>query len=135
MNEPRIYDPLRRKDVALTPEEQVRQWFIAQLREFCEVPAHLMMSEAGLKWGAKRYRADILVYDRNGEPLAVVECKRPDVPLTEAVARQAMRYDAVLSVSWIILTNGGSTLVFRRTGGTFVPYQSIPKFETMLCRL
>lgn len=135
MNQQTIYDPLRRKDVALTPEEQVRQWFIAQLRESCGVPAHLMMSEAGLSGGTKRYRADILVYDRNGAPLTVVECKRPDVPLTEAVARQAMRYDSVLSVAWIILTNGGTTLVFRRTGGSFVPYTSIPRYDTMLCRL
>ena len=94
-----------------------------------------MMSEAGLRSAVKRYRADILVYDRNGAPLTVVECKRPDVPITEAVARQAMRYDAVLSVAWIILTNGGSTLVFRRTSGTFVPYPSIPQYDTMLCRL
>ena len=135
MTEPAIYDPLRKKYVAATPEEKVRQWFISELLRTFGVPAHLMMSEAGLKWGVKRYRADILVYDRNGQPLLVVECKRPDVPLTDAVARQAMRYDAVLSVAWIVLTNGGTTLVFRRTAGTFVPYQSIPQFDTMLCRL
>ena len=135
MNDALVYDPLRRKNVALTPEEKVRQWFIAQLIGAFGVPAHLMMSEAPLRGGTKRYRADILVYDRNGEPLAVVECKRPDVPLTEAVARQAMRYDSVLSVAWIILTNGEGTLVFRRTGGSFVPYPSIPQYDTMLCRL
>ena len=130
-----LCDPLRRKDVAATPEEQVRQWFIGVLLQGAGVPTHLMMSEAPLRGGAKRYRADILVYDRNGEPLAVVECKRPDVPLTEAVARQAMRYDSMLSVAWIILTNGEDTLVFRRTGGTFVPYPAIPQYDTMLCRL
>ena len=129
-----LYDPLRRKEVADTPEERVRQWLIGELEGTFGVPRHLMMSEAGLKFGSKSYRADILIYDRSGAPLTVVECKRPDVALTESVARQAMRYDMVLSVSWIILSNGGSTLVFRRSGGSFVPYPSIPDYESMLCR-
>ena len=129
-----LYDPLRRKEVADTPEERVRQWLIGELEGTFGVPRHLMMSEAGLKFGSKSYRVDILIYDRSGAPLTVVECKRPDVALTESVARQAMRYDMVLSVSWIILSNGGSTLVFRRSGGTFVPYPSIPDYQSMLCR-
>ena len=129
-----LYDPLRRKEVADTPEERVRQWLIGELEGTFGVHRHLMMSEAGLKFGSKSYRVDILIYDRSGAPLTVVECKRPDVALTESVARQAMRYDMVLSVSWIILSNGGSTLVFRRSGGTFVPYPSIPDYQSMLCR-
>lgn len=130
-----LYDPLRHRQVADTPEERVRQWLIGELAGTFGVPSHLMMSEAGLQGGAKSYRADILIWDRSGQPLAVVECKRPDVPLSAAVARQAMRYDSVLSVAWIILSNGGSTLVFRRTGDMFVPYPSIPQYDTMLCRL
>ena len=129
-----LFDPLRRKAVADTPEERVRQWFIGELTAGRGVPAHLMMSEAGLRFGAKSYRADILVYDRSGNPLAVVECKRPDVPLTPAVARQAMRYDACLSVRWIILTNGGSTMVFRRSGSSFVPVDNLPDYDSMLCQ-
>lgn len=130
-----LYDPLRRRQVADTPEERVRQWLIGELLSTFGVPGHLMMSEAGLKGGTKSFRADILIWDRDGQPLAVVECKRPDVPLTPAVARQAMRYDSVLSVAWIILSNGDSTLVFRRTDGVFIPYPSVPHFDTMLCRL
>lgn len=129
-----LYDPLRRKEVADTPEERVRQWIIGELLDTFGVPAHLMMSEAGMKYAAKSYRADILIYDRNGAPLAVVECKRPDVPLTPAVARQALRYDMVLSVRWIILTNGATTLVFVRDGGTFVPSSAIPDYNSMLCQ-
>lgn len=129
-----LYDPLRRKNVADTPEERVRQWFIAELLNTSGVPAHLMMSEAGLRFGAKKYRADILIHDRNGSPMAVVECKRPDVPLTEAVARQALRYDMVLSVRWIILTNGVSTMAFVRSGESFIPSSTIPDYNTMLCR-
>lgn len=129
-----IYDPLRRKDVAATPEEQVRQWFIGVLLSSCAVPAHLMMSEAPLQLGGKKWRADILVYDRSGAPLAVVECKRPDVDIDAAVASQAMRYNQVLDVSWLILTNGHKTLVFRRSGESFVSQAVLPKYEEMLCQ-
>ena len=54
-----IWDPLRRKEVAATPEEQVRQWFIAAvLRDTVKVPMHMMMSEVGFRYGNKQYRAD-----------------------------------------------------------------------------
>ena len=129
-----LFDPLRRKAVADTPEERVRQWFIRELSGTLGVPQHLMMSEAGLTFGSKKYRADILIYDRDGNPLAVVECKRPDVALTESVARQALRYDMVLSVRWIILTNGGSTMVLHRSGASFIPSTTLPDYTSMLCQ-
>jgi len=129
----RIWDPLRRKEVAATPEEQVRQWFIASvLHDTVKVPMHMMMSEVGFRYGEKQYRADILVSDRSARPLAVVECKRPDVEITSKVAEQAMRYNAVLDVRWIFLTNGHHTLVFKREGDTFVPASEVPDYEGML---
>jgi hypothetical protein len=93
-----VWDPLRKKEVALTPEEKVRQWCIGVLRDKMGVPAHLMMSEAGFKLGEKQFRADILVYDRQARPLVVVECKRPEVELTQEVLDQAIRYNMVLDV-------------------------------------
>ena len=56
-----IWDPLRKKDVALTPEERVRQWFIGVLAGEMAVPMHMMMSETGFRLGDKQFRADILV--------------------------------------------------------------------------
>ena len=96
-----IWDPLRRKQVAATPEERVRQWFIIQLRDTFGVPEHMMMSEVGFKFGAKPWRADIVVYGRDGTPLMVVECKRPGVALSPEVVEQAMRYNSVLSVRFL----------------------------------
>ena len=127
------WDPLRRKEVAATPEERVRQWFIGVLTESFKVPQHMMMSETGFSFGGKRYRADILVYDRQARPLAVVECKAPRIKLDEEVARQAMRYNAVLDVRLIILTNGESTLAFGRQGDSFRPLQEIPEYDRMPC--
>ena len=88
-----IYDPLRKKEVALTPEEKVRQWFIGVLSQQLEIPLHMMMSEAGFKLGDKQFRADILIYDRKAQPLAVVECKRQEVELTSEVLDQAISRD------------------------------------------
>ena len=129
-----FFDPLRRKEVAATPEEHVRQWFIGVLNSV-HVPQHLMMSEAAMTFGSKRWRADILVYDRTGKPLAVVECKRPEVDLDPEVAGQALRYNMVLDVRWLILTNGERTLVFRRKGDSFAPCDRLPDYEEMTCRL
>lgn len=129
-----VLDPLRRIEVTATPEEQVRQWFINELIGTFKVPVPLMMSEVGFKFGGKQYRADILIYDRNGEPLCIVECKRPEVALSAAVIEQAMRYNAVLSVRFIILTNGNNTYLYERKGDRFVPLGHIPDYEQMICR-
>ena len=128
-----IWDPLRKKEVAATPEERVRQWFIVQLRDAFGVPEHMMNSEVGFKFGAKSWRADIVVYDRAGKPLAVVECKRPDVALDAHVLEQAMRYNSVLGVRFLFVTNGKMTYLYTLKGDTFVPLDRIPTFEEMLC--
>ena len=113
---PKIWDPLRRKTVALTPEERVRQWLIGVLHDGAGVPLHQMMSEVELRFGAaeKVWRADVLIYGRGGAPLAVAECKRPEVALTGAVLEQALRYNCVLDVRCILITNGAETRVFVR---------------------
>ena len=128
-----IWDPLRRKQVTATPEERVRQWFIGQLRDSFGVPEHMMMSEVGFSFGDKPYRADILVYDREARPLAVVECKRPGVALTARVAEQAMRYNSVLGVRYLFLTNGKMTYLYTLEGERFVPLGHVPTYEEMLC--
>ena len=130
-----IWDPLRKKEVALTPEEQVGQWCIGVLNRQCAVPLHMMMSEAGLKLGDKQFRADILVYDRTARPLMIVECKRPQVELTREVLDQAVRYNMVLDVDYIMITNGTGTYVCRRNGdGGFTFIDVVPKYNEMICR-
>ena len=133
-----IYDPLRKKEVALTPEERVRQWCIGVLAQQLEIPLHMMMSEAGFKLGGKQFRADILIYDRKAQPLAVVECKRPEVDLTREVLDQAIRYNMVLNVPYIFITNGTRTIICRRreqegrAGYEFM--DKAPKYNEMLCQ-
>ena len=130
-----IYDPLRRKDVSLTPEERVRQWFIEQLRTAAGVPLHQMMSEVVLEYGAgKKWRADIVVYGHGGVPMAVVECKRPDIEISKEVLEQALRYSAVLQVPFLFLTNGHLTYICRKTGDGYAFLDKAPVYEEMLAQ-
>ena len=133
MAEEHVWDPLRRKEVALTPEERVRQWFIAVLRDELGVPPYEMMSEATLSYGGKAWRADIVVYRRNMSPAMAVECKRPDVELTREVLEQALRYNLVLDVNWIVITNGKKTLVFARNLNDFTRTDRLPVYGE-ICR-
>ena len=128
----KVWDPLRKKEVALTPEERVRQWCIGVLRERMGVPAHLMMSEAGFKLGDKQFRADILVYDRQAQPLVVVECKRPEVELTREVLDQAVRYNLVLNVNLIVITNGHQTYICRKFEEGYRFIDKLPKYEEII---
>ena len=126
-----IWDPLRRKSVRNTPEEQVRQWFISVLHEGMGVPEHMMGSEVALKHGAKEYRADIVVYDRSAAPIMVVECKRPEVELDQQVVDQALRYNNELNVKYIAISNGLKTFIFERTVDGWEFMQKAPLWEEM----
>jgi len=89
----------------------------------------MMMSEVALNFGGKRYRADIVVYDRLTRTVAVVECKRPEVELTPSVLEQAMRYNAVLDVVYLIITNGSKTFAFKKEDNSFAQLQILPNFS------
>ena len=129
-----VWDPLRKKSVRLTPEEEVRQWFISVLHEGMKVPEHMMMSEVSLTWNGLDYRADLVVYDRQAHPLLVVECKRPEVELTQEVVDQAIRYNNALDVRYIVITNGLKTFMFERGSDGFGFVEQAPQWEDMLCR-
>jgi type I site-specific restriction endonuclease len=127
-----IWDPLRKKSVKNTPEEAVRQWFISVLHEGMGVPEHMMGSEVSLKHAGKEYRADIVVWDRSASPLMIVECKRPEVQLSQEVVDQALRYNRELEARYVTITNGEKTFMFERTEDGFQFVQKAPKWEEML---
>lgn len=129
-----IFDPLRKKFVRLTPEEQVRQWFIGVLHKTAGVPLTHMMSEVQLHIGGKSLRADIIVYDRKLREVCIVECKEPSVRLDGNVLEQALRYDMAVGVPYICITNGKKTFFFKRTSEEGAPYgymDRLPAYEEM----
>jgi type I site-specific restriction endonuclease len=95
-----------------------------------------MMSEVGFKLGGKQFRADILVYDRQARPVMVVECKRPEVDIDQAVLDQAIRYNMVLNIRYILITNGLKTFICRReeNDGNFryVFVGNVPDYNEMV---
>lgn len=101
-----IFDPVRKKRVALTPEEGVRQWVIGLLHEHYGYPLELMQVEGAISVNGMTRRCDIVVYDTTGKPHLIVECKKPDVSITQKVCDQACRYNTVLHVPYLLLTNG-----------------------------
>ena len=109
-----IYDPLRRKMVARTPEEEVRQAVIAWLRDVKGIPETRMESEWGFLYNRRRYRADIVAFDRELKPQLLVECKAPGVALDRKVIDQVVRYTRVLPVRHILVTNGTETHLLAR---------------------
>lgn len=110
---PEILDPVRRRWVALTPEEWVRQNTIIYLHESCGYPLELMQVEAAITLNGLTRRCDIVVYDKSVKPWMIVECKRETVPITQKVIDQACRYNIVLQVPYLLLTNGRQQLCLR----------------------
>lgn len=107
-----IFDPLRKKHVTLTPEEEVRQFFIKWLNKDRGYPYQLMASEYFIRLNKKQFRCDIVAFDRSIKPILLVECKAPDVEINNLVVEQVIRYNMVLNVATIVITNGKVTYAF-----------------------
>lgn len=101
-----IFDPVRKKFVRLTPEEWVRQNFVRYLVEEGKYPAGLIIIEASIKLFNTRKRVDILVHNREGKPVMMVECKADHVDLGESVLEQIATYNMQFRVRYLVVTNG-----------------------------
>ncbi len=102
----RIFDPVRRAWVALTPEEWVRQHVLNFLVHDRQCPLSLVAVERKLVLNRMTRRADIVVHDRQGRPVLLVECKAPGVKLGRPAFEQAARYNTVFKVPYLLVTNG-----------------------------
>jgi type I site-specific restriction endonuclease len=101
-----IFDIIRRKFVALTPEEWVRQNTVQFLIHERQVPVGRMNVEVAIETLQLSRRADIVVFDNFGDPLTIVECKAPSVKITQEVFDQIARYNMTLKASYLFVTNG-----------------------------
>lgn len=125
-----VFDPLRKKQVALTPEERVRQFFINWLHSRRNWPLQLMASEYTIKFGRKSFRCDIVAFNRSLEPQIIVECKAPEVELGKAVLDQILTYNMVLKVPHLVITNGAQTYVcsYNDAAEKYVFVEDIPYY-------
>ena len=95
-----IWDCLRRRYIALTPEEWVRQHFVHYLIEYKSYPAALLANEVSLRLHGMSRRCDTVLYDREVRPRMIIEYKAPHIPVTQQVFDQICRYNFVLQVDW-----------------------------------
>lgn len=130
---PAIFDNLRRCYVALTPEEWVRQHFIHYLIEFKHYPATLMSNEVSLELNGTKKRCDTVVYDRSLRPRIIVEYKAPTVRIGKEVFAQVARYNLVLKVEYLIVSNGINHYCCRMNyqNNTFEFVSDIPEYNAL----
>jgi hypothetical protein len=126
-----VFDPLRHRFVALTPEEEVRQKMLYFLVEHLHVPAGLVAVEYSVKVNGLDKRADAVVFGTEGRPLMIVECKAPSVALTQAVLEQALRYHSALQPKFLLLSNGETLHCFKVEERAVHPMDHLPDFAEM----
>lgn len=126
-----VFDPLRKKHVALTPEEEVRQHFITWLHTGRNYPLSLMASEYTIRIGHKNLRCDLVVFNRDLQPQIIVECKAPYVTLDNEVLQQAAAYNSILKVPHLIITNGVQTFIcsFNTCSGRYEFATDLPYYS------
>lgn len=102
-----IFDFLRRRYVALTPEEWVRQHFTHYLVDHLHYPAALLANEVSLRAGRNFRRCDTVLYRREGgTPRLIVEYKAPTIPITQEVVSQIAGYNSLLRADYLMISNG-----------------------------
>lgn len=130
---PVIFDFLRRKLVALTPEELVRQSFTHYLAEHLGYPPALMGNEIELSAERKRRRCDTVVFSPSGRPLVIIEYKAPTIAITEKVFEQISSYNIILHSGYIMASNGITHICARvdYSGHRYTFLKGIPEYSSL----
>lgn len=123
-----VFDPLRKRYCALTPEEEVRQKVLYLLVEHLGVPAGLVAVEYSIKVNGLDKRCDAVVFGRDGNPLMIVECKAASVKLSQNTLEQAVRYYSVLQPRYLMLYNGKECYCFKSDNGKLTAMDHLPLY-------
>ncbi len=131
--QPTVFDPLRRRYVRLTPEEWVRQHFVAFLTVHKGYPSGLLANEVTIALNGMTRRCDSVLFGLDRLPLMIIEYKAPTVALTQRVFDQVWRYNMVLRVEWLIVSNGLNHVVCRldKKKGTYAFLPQVPEYAVV----
>lgn len=126
-----VWCVIRKKDLVLTPEEWVRQHIIHYLINHKQYPEGLIASEYPLEYNGRSKRADVVVFNRDGQPNMIVECKAPEVKISKGTLNQAAQYNFELGVDTIFLTNGLNHVICQldRESEKLIYLQDLPDFN------
>jgi hypothetical protein len=125
-----VFDIIRKKYVVLTPEEWVRQHVVHYLVTEKKYPQSLIALERGITVNGRKKRFDILVFNKNGQPFLLVECKSPDIEINKLVFEQIAVYNSQFNASFLLVTNGLQHVVVKYAAD-FVRYEfmsEVPEF-------
>lgn len=124
---------IRRKTLMLTPEEWVRQHVIHYLVNDRKFPAGLISSEQGINIHKLSRRCDVVVYGRDRKPKLLVECKAPEITLSEHTLHQIAHYNAELGVDYLWVTNGLRHALYyiNRTTSQIDILEELPEFDLL----
>ena len=128
-----IFDVIRKKYLVLTPEEWVRQNFVHYLIHHLKYPKSLFRVERSLTYNKLQKRSDIVVHNRMGKPWLLIECKAPDIKLTQKAFNQVAVYNMTIGAQYVGVTNGMVQYCFEtsKESGREVKFlDSFPAFET-----
>jgi hypothetical protein len=128
-----IFDPVRRKYVALTPEEWVRQNFLQYLIQVKKTPQTLIRVEMSLELNGLAKRSDIVVHNRMGNPVLAVECKAATVKITQPAFEQLARYNLLLNVPYLVVTNGLTHFFCKlsESENRYIFLEDIPEYDLL----
>jgi hypothetical protein len=121
-----IFDEVRKQWIRLTPEEWVRQNMLQYLIQIKEYPASLIAIEKEIRLGELRRRFDIVIY-QSDKPWLMVECKEMNVPLNESVLQQILAYNIAMPTSFLCITNGNETRLWKLLDGNAMEQSSFPE--------
>lgn len=127
-----IFDSIRNKFVVNTPEEWVRQNTVKYIHEELGYPKSLIALEKQFMLHKRTKRTDIMVHDLNGNPIILVECKRPSIRITQSTFDQAFRYNIVLKVPYLMLTNGEEVYCCHVDGEKVNFINEFPNYQNLL---
>lgn len=126
-----VFDEIRKKWLVLTPEEWVRQHLVNYLITTKNFPKSLLSLEKEIDLNGTKKRYDLVVYNSRLIPIVLVECKAPDILLTEEVAEQALRYNLKLGVNYLLITNGLREMIFRIADSKIKSVEELPDFSQL----
>lgn len=126
-----IFDQVRKKFVVNTPEEWVRQNTIAFFSTELGFPKSLMSVEKQFQLHHRMKRTDVIIHDQDGKEVILIECKRPSIKITQNSFDQAFRYNSVLKIPYVVLTNGSEMYCCHVEEGQHEFIADIPTFEAI----
>lgn len=127
-----IFDSVRKKWVVLSPEEWVRQHLINYLTIHKKTPLSLISVEKEIKLNQTKKRYDVVIYNKALRPVVLIECKAPTVIIDNTTIEQALRYNLILSVNYLMLSNGVNDIILYIKDNKVTQLDELPDFDLIM---